>query len=153
MQMTARLGGIAVMLAAAGAISAGEGSDASAARQALLDADVSFAADVANGGADAWAAWFARDGIQLPSHGLVEGREAIAAHMRPLFESGGRLDWRPTTAVAAASGELGYTLGAWTLSDGDGNVVGTGRYVTIWTLTAEEGWRVAVDIGNTDAPR
>lgn len=125
-------------------------SESSSVEEALLAADKAFCADVSKGGAEAWAAWFARDGVQFPSKGRVDGREAVRKHMEPLFASGSKLLWEPTAAVAAGSGELGYTLGRWVLEDAEGNEAATGNYVTIWLMTADSGWRVAVDIGNSD---
>ncbi len=119
-------------------------------QEELFAADRAFAAEVAKGGAAAWASWFARTGTQFPSAGRLEGREAIEAHMQGLFDGGNQLHWDPVTAVAAASGDLGYTLGRWKFSNPEGVVAATGNYVSIWTRTADEGWRVAVDIGNSD---
>ena len=117
--------------------------------QALIDADLAFAADNATGGAKAWAAWFAPDGVQLPSSGRVVGQDAIRKHMTPLDKSGNRLQWKPDIAVMGSWGDLGYTVGTWQLVNPADEVVGTGNYVSIWTLT-DAGWRVAVDIGNQD---
>ena len=117
----------------------------------LMTADRAFCADVQERGAEAWASWFAEDGVQFPSKGRVEGREAIQALMTPVFAEGSpRLLWDPTDAVLTASGELGYTLGKWRLLAADSDsVLGTGNYVTIWRMI-DGAWKVAVDIGNSD---
>jgi len=135
---------LACVAGGAGA-SAGSGNP----QQALLDADLAFAADFAAGGAPAWAGWFASDGLQLPAKGRVVGRDAILEHMTPLAESGNRLRWKPDIAMLGSGGDLGYTVGTWQLVTPAGEVAATGNYVTIWTLTPE-GWRVAVDIGNNN---
>jgi ketosteroid isomerase-like protein len=117
----------------------------------LMEADRAFCRDVQENGAEAWASWFAEDGVQFPASGRVEGRDAIRALMTPVFAPGApALLWEPTDAVLTASGELGYTLGKWRLVAAEGDsVLGTGNYVTIWRRIDGE-WKVVVDIGNSD---
>jgi ketosteroid isomerase-like protein len=84
---------------------------------------------------------------------IVRGAEAIGA----VFAGMGPdsvLAWEPIYAEAAASGDLGYTIGTWRLHpDGDDPAVAaTGKYVTIWRKTPDGEWRGAVDIGVTDPP-
>ena len=72
--------------------------------------------------------------------------------MVPAFSDSTRqLRWEPDTAVVAASGDVGYTLGHWESvlrgAAGD-SVVGRGNYVTIWRRQSDGTWKVAVDIGN-----
>jgi ketosteroid isomerase-like protein len=120
---------------------------------ALLDADRRFAAETAARGGDGWAEFFHRDGIMFPPAGVIEGREAIREAMVPVFASGSRLVWEPTTAVVAESGDLGYTVGRWesTAPPGEGEPAVThGNYVSVWRKVPGEGWRVVVDIGNRD---
>jgi len=124
-------------------------------RVSLLRADSLFAVQTAARGAEGWADFFDVSGIQFPSSGRIEGREAIRAYMAPAFgPDQPRLEWHPTEAHVGAGAELGYTLGRWqsvrATPAGIDTVLGEGNYVTIWRKTAEGEWRVAVDIGNTD---
>jgi ketosteroid isomerase-like protein len=91
----------------------------------------------------------------FPPKGRVDGREEIREIMVPAFgPEQPRLTWDPISATIAASGDLGYTIGRWesigTSVSGEDSVLATGNYVTIWEKDPEEGWRVAVDIGNRD---
>jgi len=91
----------------------------------------------------------------FPPTGRVDGQEAIRKVMLPAFTPGGpRLVWEPMEAVVGAGGDLGYTIGRWQQlvpgADGTETVGSTGNYVTIWKKVPELGWRVAVDIGNSD---
>lgn len=130
-------------------------SDLEEERAALIQADKDFAAETARRGADGWADYFTEDGVLLPRAGRVDGREAIRERMRPVFTpENPRLTWEPTDAVVGSGGDLGYTLGRWatvtTLPDGRDSTLATGRYLSVWRKVPEEGWRVAVDIGNDD---
>ncbi|HEX9632480.1 MAG TPA: nuclear transport factor 2 family protein [Gemmatimonadales bacterium] len=118
----------------------------------LLAADRAFAAETAARGADGWAAWFADDGRMYRERGYVDGRDAIRETMVPTFADSLRaLRWAPDTAIVAASGDIGYTLGHWetvlTTAAGD-SVVGWGNYVTIWRRQSDGTWKATVDIGN-----
>jgi ketosteroid isomerase-like protein len=116
----------------------------------LMEADRRFCADVQEGGAEAWALWFAEDGVQFPTEGRVEGRAEILALMEESFVPGApALRWEPTEVAVAASGELGWTVGRWRLVREE-EVLRRGNYVTLWKRDAEGRWKVAVDIGNRD---
>lgn len=58
-------------------------------------------------------------------------------------------------AVLAESGELGYTVGQYTITvtgeDGERSVE-KGKYVTIWRKQADGSWKVVLDGGNSDGP-
>jgi len=120
--------------------------------QELMNADRAFAEATAERGAEGWASWFATNGRMYRTVGYVDGRDSIQAAMVPAFSDSTRLlRWEPDTAVVAASGDVGYTLGHWESvlrgTTGD-SVVGRGNYVTIWRRQSDGTWKVAVDIGN-----
>lgn len=148
-----------ILMAAVPAIVAACGPDASQPTAAdieaqLLKVDRAFARAAAERGADGWADFFADSGVMFPPSGMVEGRERIREAMRPTFEPGRPpLRWEPARAVAAASGDLGYTIGRWRMvveEAGADSAVAAGHYVTIWRRQPDGSWRVAVDIGNED---
>ncbi|HEX2568526.1 MAG TPA: DUF4440 domain-containing protein [Polyangia bacterium] len=64
-----------------------------------------------------------------------------------------RLSWSPEEAMAAASGDLGFTWGRWTLhgknKDGSPREV-HGKYVTIWKKQADGTWKFVLDTGQPD---
>ena len=125
-------------------------------RVALRRADSLFAVETEARGADAWAEFFVASGVWFPQHGRVDGREAIRDLIAPALAPGEpRLQWRTTDVHVGVGGDVGYTLGRWqsvgTAATGADTVLSEGHYVTIWRKTAAGAWRVAVDIGNTDA--
>jgi ketosteroid isomerase-like protein len=141
---------------AAGASSVLPPSPQSPSAEVLMQADRDFAADVAAGGAAAWASWFAADGAMIqPGLGEVRGRSAILAAMEALDDPQFSLAWTPERADIAASGDLGWTTGGY-VSEGvapDGSARRSeGRYVSIWRLQADGSWKVVMDLGNPVGP-
>ncbi len=123
-------------------------------RAALLDADRTFLAESQRRGADGWADFFLPDGVMFPSNGRVDGREAIREAIQPTFDPDGpRLLWEPGEAFVSESGDLGYTIGRWrTVTAGDpDSIVGSGNYLSVWRKDESGDWKVAADIGNSDA--
>jgi ketosteroid isomerase-like protein len=119
----------------------------------LFAADRAFNDDVAANGATAWASWFAEDGAQLIPGQMVRGRASILELMGAIFaDPTVSLTWDPDYGELSASGDLGFTTGRYVQrrTIGETESVGEGRYITIWRLTAEGEWRVALDGGVAD---
>jgi ketosteroid isomerase-like protein len=125
-------------------------------RAALMDADREFARATAARGVDGWVEAFADDGVQFRGSQRVVGHDSIRAHMGPAFaDTTFHLEWEPVSSEAAASGDLGYTIGrweSWRAGPDGAPVTGSGSYVTIWRKDSAGVWKVAVDIGNPDQP-
>lgn len=122
----------------------------------LLAADREFAADVAEGGAQAWASWFAEDGAMVQENvGEVRGRAAILDFMAPLDDPSFSLRWAPERADISESGDLGWTTGRYVSERvaPDGSTVRSeGVYVSIWRLQEDGSWKVVMDLGNPVTP-
>ena len=121
----------------------------------LLAADRAFAAEVAREGTAAWARWFDPHGAQLVPGQIVRGDSARRALMTGLLDDPSlKLLWEPDTAVIAASGDMGYTIGRsqvrQTNPDGSVAVRSTGRHLTIWRRQPDGSWKVELDTGKTD---
>lgn len=118
----------------------------------LMEADRAFSLAVSEGGAEAWAEWFAEDGaIVQASVGEIRGRTAIAEAVAFLDRPGVSLTWEPIRADIAGSGDLGWTTGSYlsVTTDEDGREQrATGIYVSIWRQQADGAWRVVMDLGN-----
>jgi ketosteroid isomerase-like protein len=131
--------------------------DAEALRSALMDADRAFAEATARRGAEGWTSYFAADARQFHARGVSIGTAEIRRVMTGAFaDTTRRLLWHPVSAVVARSADLGYTIGRWESrargADGRWSATGAGNYVTIWRRQRDGSWKVAVDIGNPDAP-
>jgi ketosteroid isomerase-like protein len=113
----------------------------------LEAADRQFDAEVAVGGAKAWAGWFADDGVQWWETQEIRGPQAILAEMTPVLESTD-IRWQPTVSRMLADG-FGVTAGTAIFTSRDGSARRTGVYVTLWRK-GPQGWRIVLDTGRTD---
>ena len=123
----------------------------------LIKMEAAFDQATLERGLDGFMSFFAEDGaVLMPNIGPVKGRAAIrktkeAGFSRPGFS----LRWKPEYADIAASGDLGYTYGPYTLTftGADGKkVTRTGRYFTIWKKQQDGSWKVMLDDGVPDDP-
>jgi ketosteroid isomerase-like protein len=131
-----------------------------AARAAMEQADRDFCAAVGEKNTARFRTIIAEDATFYSAGGgePARGREAVVSDWAPLLASDRKvvLRWEPKTAVVAASGELGFTLGEWERSAVDPQnaaAKGRGHYVTIWRKDPDGAWRALVDIGTASAPR
>ncbi|MBI5471243.1 MAG: nuclear transport factor 2 family protein [Ignavibacteriae bacterium] len=112
----------------------------------LVETEKAFAAmSPEKGMKAAFLAYLADDGV-LFRPGPVNGKEVW--RKRPDSTSM-RLDWEPTFADVAASGELGYTTGPWTLTPGPNldQPPKYGFFVSVWKKQRDDQWKLAVDLG------
>ena len=120
----------------------------------LMEVDRDFARAVAERGVDGWVSFFATDGMMVGGQMTTQGPDEIWALMAPAFaDTTYALEWEPTRAEVAASGDFGYTLGRYvsTVTDSGGSVVRqTGSYVTVWRKDVDGSWKVALDVGSPD---
>jgi len=122
----------------------------------LLQTDREFAAaSLQHGAADAFRMFLAGDAVMF-SDGRqpVHGRESIYEIMKP-GDSAYVLEWTPRSAEVAASGEMGWSWGEYTVTaeDSVGNSTKSyGKYLNVWKTDSAGNWKVAADIGNSSPP-
>lgn len=120
-------------------------------------ADVALDRAVAAGDAAAFAALLEEDAAFAGSRGIALGRTAVVQAWKLLLSPGGpRLRWAPVRAEVAASGDLAFTTGRWTLeaTGEDGKAArAEGEYVTVWRRGADGAWRALLDGGLVPAER
>lgn len=58
------------------------------------------------------------------------------------------LTWQPQYAAVAASADLGYTFGTYTLTPANTDSSSHGTYVTIWKKQTNGQWKFVLDSGN-----
>ncbi len=149
---------LALWIASAGLLAGGRpaaGSEAQNEAGLLLQLDRDFSRAAEERGAEGWASFFAENGSMVDKSGPpVTGPEAIRRHMAPLLDDpGSSLRWEPTLAHIVLPGDLGYTLGRYTLKTKDAQenpVVHTGAYFTLWRKQPDGSWKVLLDTGNED---
>ncbi len=118
-------------------------------RQPLLAADRAWATAAAMGEIDRVVTFWAEDAVNyLPGEVPARGRDAIISMVRryrsdPAFS----LSWHAQTVEVAASGELGFTSGRFTMTRGGGRetVIRTGHYLCVWHKLPGGDWKCAVE--------
>lgn len=122
----------------------------------LLQTDREFAAaSLQHGAADAFRMFLAADAFMF-SDGRhpVQGSDAIYEIMKP-DAAAYALEWTPRGAEVAASGEIGWTWGEYTVTVRDAGENATksyGKYLNVWKTDSDGNWKVAADIGNSSPP-
>ncbi|MEX0893803.1 MAG: SgcJ/EcaC family oxidoreductase [Gemmatimonadota bacterium] len=128
--------------------------DLAAEEQAIRDRVAAWQ-DAANESPEAFAAFYASDGVLMPPNGpAAEGPAAIAEAMGPMFETVEEIAFEVVDITFAESGELAvergrYTL-AGTLPDGT-SFDDAGSYLVAWQKQ-DGAWMVLYDIFNSDRP-
>jgi ketosteroid isomerase-like protein len=124
-------------------------------KTALRDADRAWSQTTTD--IDKLMPFFAADASLSPGGmPIAEGTDAIRQVLTGFMGMPGfALTWEGTKVDVAASGDLGYTAGAYTLTVND--AAGTpmtekGKYVTVWKKQKDGQWKVQHDIFNADTP-
>jgi ketosteroid isomerase-like protein len=115
--------------------------------QSLVEAERGFARNaVTLGMQKAFMNALADDGVVFRPH-AVNGKEWYRDRPDP----DAVLIWAPERAEVSKAGDLGYTTGPWEFRSGGagGEVLATGRYISVWTRGADDVWRLAADIGTS----
>lgn len=120
-------------------------------RAALLAVDAEFSAAAQRIGIGAAFLKYAdAEATMLPANEeAVTGVDGIRKQFADL-SAGTTLVWKPFKAEAAASGDLGYTLGTFELhaTGADGKpVVRYGKYCSVWKKQKDGSWKWVVDVG------
>jgi len=119
---------------------------------AVLAADRALAKAVSDGKPDDFAALIADDAVFLSAQGTLHGRDAIVAGWASLMakDRTATLTWEPQGARLAASRDLAYTAGQYTLTvqraEGD-PLKSQGQYISVWTRDVQAGgpWEIILD--------
>jgi ketosteroid isomerase-like protein len=124
---------------------------------ALLAADRAFDAATAERKIDGFSSFLADNVATLRAdRPVLRGKAALQQDWKPLLENKSMsLRWQPTSAEISKSGDLGYTVGSYTITRADekgGAILGTGKYLTVWRLQKDGTWKVEFDTGVPDAP-
>ncbi len=131
-------------------------AEPTAASQELLATDRAWEAAAAAGDVERVVTFWSEDAVNFfPGEPVARGLDAIIALVRR-YRSDARysLRWHSDTARVAASGELGYTSGSFTMTlgtDDGGTVTRTGHYVCIWRKLDSGEWKCTVEASVFDA--
>lgn len=94
----------------------------------------------------AFLEYMEEDGILLRDNNLpIVGADAVQ-YISSINDSLIQLSWEPQGGDVAASGDLGYTYGLFSLK-ANSDSVQQGTYVTIWRKQADGKWKFVLDAG------
>jgi ketosteroid isomerase-like protein len=139
-------------LAALAACAKPPAADVAAEEQAVRDASAAWMKAVQAHDWAAAAASFAPDGMSFPEHkepvvGPAAAQAAAEAEWAGMPNAS--LSWTTDKVVVAASGDLAYEIGTWTMmNEGKQD---KGKYVTVWQKVGGA-WKAAADIGVSTMP-
>lgn len=130
--------------------------DLEASKEKLMEMDREFAAmSLEQGQVKAFLHYMADNAVIYPQKGFpVEGRKMFEEITKSAPSSGGTLEWEPSYADVAASGDIGYTLGKYKLTTPgeQGEDIKYGFYCTIWKKQSDGSWMFVFDGGNESPP-
>jgi len=120
-----------------------------------LDSEWSKAAGAKD--VDKTVSYYADDTIMMPPNSpIATGKEPIRAIWKGmLWAPGFSGGWKSTKVEVSRSGDLGYVVGTYELSENDTTGKPTtdrGKYVEVWKKQADGNWKCVADIFNTDLP-
>ena len=119
-------------------------------RQEIRQADLDFCRMAKEKGiGPAFIHFAAADAILLRQQPIVGIRAVRELYAKASGTA--RLQWEPLRVDAAASGDIGYSVGKWTMSgrDKEGKeAFAYGAYMTIWKRQADGSWKYVFDGGN-----
>jgi ketosteroid isomerase-like protein len=122
---------------------------------ALLAADRAFDAATAERKIDGFSSFLADNVATLRAdQPVLRGKAALQQDWKALLENKSMsLRWQPISAEISKSGDLGYTVGSYTVTqtaEKGSAIKGSGKYLTIWRLQKDGSWKVEFDTGVTD---
>lgn len=88
------------------------------------------------------------EGMMISPGGVTVGAEAIREGFAG-WPADLKMSWEPDGGHGSASGDLAVTTGRYTRTRND-EVVGTGRYVSVWKKNADGDWKGVIDLGAPD---
>lgn len=126
-------------------------------KKTILEMEAAWAKAGAAKDLDAFVSYYAEDAAVLePNKPAHNGKAAIKAGLGELFALPGMsLDFKSTKVEVAASGEMAWSTGGYTLSFQDpkgATMSDRGKFVTVFAKQADGQWRVVADMFSSDLP-
>lgn len=125
------------------------------AREAIRKADLAFSKATGERRLDGFREFIAEDVAAIrPNQPIVRGKKAFVESWAHNVEDPARtLAWKPLLVEVSKSGDLGYSIGSYEMTKKDSSgsqVVGTGKYMTVWRKQKDGSWKVVFDSGVAD---
>ena len=117
----------------------------------LIDTDREFARiSITKGAPFAFDQFVTEDAVIFRDNSPpIEGRDQIRKSFEQFPDA--ILIWEPYRAEVGAGGDLGFTMGKWTLSSNsnDSSSQSQGHYISIWRKQPDGNWKYIFDSGIT----
>ena len=118
---------------------------------AILATEKVFVAAYNRHDAKALVALYTKDGkVMPPNTKTVSGAKGMAALFKSFWDAGDT-KIKLTTVEADGSGDYGYEVGKYALSNDAGKVSDSGKYIVVWKKVGGR-WMLYHDIFNSDLP-
>ena len=118
-------------------------------KASLIKADEDFSElSMQKGLKEAFLEFIDSNGVLLrPNVIPIAGADAVD-YIIGLQDTGYTMQWKPSNAVVALSGELGYTFGVYKIRPSLVDTAFYGTYVSIWKKQANGKWKFVLQSGN-----
>jgi ketosteroid isomerase-like protein len=118
-------------------------------KRALLKVDKDFATmSVSKGLKNAYVEYIDSNGVLLRPNSLPIEDASAVDYIIALKDTGYTITWKPSKAVVALSGELGYTYGVYEINVQGKEAFLYGTYVSIWKKQADGKWKFVLQSNN-----
>jgi len=97
--------------------------------------------------AEAFIFYADENAVLMRNNQLIKGKSAIADYMKKSTNENITLEWEPDFVEVAASGDLAYTYGKYTLSIAEKDTLkqSSGIFHTVWKLQSNRTWKYVWD--------
>jgi uncharacterized protein (TIGR02246 family) len=126
--------------------------------KAIKDMEAAWMRDINTKDAEKWLSHLTEDASFLVSGApIANGKEAIRSIVKSIISDPNfALSFSSTKVEVAKSGDIGYSVGMYSLTTSDPNtkvrMVDTGKYLTTFKKQADGSWKATADMINSDAP-
>ena len=118
--------------------------------------DAQWLKSVAAKDVDATVGYYSDDASLLPPNApIASDKASIRANWAALLMPGNSLTWQADKVDVARSGDLAYAMGVYQFTSKDAKgktATDSGKFVEVWKKQADNTWKVAADIFNSDLP-
>lgn len=120
-----------------------------AAKIEMMDTDREFSAlSEREGLRKAYTEFIDNDGVLLRPGSLPLAGGAAMDFITQSNDTSFAMTWEPKDAAIAASGDLGYTYGVYSVKPANEDTVFYGSYVTVWKKQPNGRWKFVLQSGN-----
>jgi ketosteroid isomerase-like protein len=124
--------------------------------QTIRDLDAQWSKTAAAHDVDGTVSYYSDDAAVMPPNGpLLTDKREIRAGWADMLGPSNHLSWQTTRAEVAASGDVAYSLGTYslTMQDAQGKPIADhGKYLCVWKKQADGKWKSVADTWNSDLP-